>query len=39
MLTWHSAVQIPHETQQHLAVTSGSIQGEQEPDVGFEAEL
>ncbi len=39
MLTLHSAVQIPQESQQHLTVTSGSSQGEQEPDVDCDAEL
>ncbi len=39
MLTLHSAVQIPQESQQQLTVTSGSNQGEQEPDVGCDADL
>ena len=44
MLTLHSilvarAVQIPHESQQRLTVTSGSTQGEQEPDAVVDAEL
>jgi len=39
MLSLHSAVQIPQEYQQQFTVTSGSNQGEQEPDVGCDAEL
>lgn len=34
-----SALQIPHECQRDLTVTSGSIKGKQEPDVGFDAVL